>query len=224
MAGEQPYNAAVDFLDRNVEEGRGGKPAVHEPDRSLTYGELLDAAARVGPMLAAFGVEMESRVALAVFDSLEFPILFWGAMRAGVVPVLLNTRLTADQYRFHLADSRAKAVFVSAPLLPLIEEAARGLITLKAIIVVGACTTALPTFDDLLAAASPAPATHTSADDVAYCSNRRAPPAIPRASFTPMRRRGSFPAMSAAAASTSGRKMSASRRQKCSSRTDSATR
>jgi len=168
MAGEQPYNAAVDFLDRNVEEGRGNKPAVHEPERSLTYRELLDAAARVGPMLAAFGVEPENRVALAVFDSLEFPILYWGAMRAGIVPVLLNTRLTAEQYRFQLEDSRSKVALVSAPLLPLIEEAARGLATLKAIVVVGAGESTLPKFDDLLAAASPAPAARTSADDVAY--------------------------------------------------------
>jgi len=168
MAGERHYNAAVDFLDRNVEEGRGDKAALHEAGRSLTYSGLLDVAARVGPLLAAFGVEPENRVALVVLDSLEFPILFWGAIRAGIVPVLLNTRLTADQYRFLLADSRAKVVLVSAPLLPLIEEAARAVPTLKHIVVVGASESALPKFDDLLAAAPPAGAACTYADDVAY--------------------------------------------------------
>src|SRR5450631_1801167 len=168
MAGEQHYNAAVDFLDRNLAEGRGEKLAICDPERSLTYRQLLDAAARVGPALATFGVEAENRIALIVFDSLEFPILFWGAIRAGVVPVLLNTRLTADQYRFLLEDSRSKVVLVSAPLLPLIEEAARGVATLKAIIVVGAGPSTLPNLDDLLAAAAPAPAANTFADEVAY--------------------------------------------------------
>lgn len=86
MATQQPYNAAVDFVDRNVEEGRGDKVAVCDPQRALTYSQLLDAAARVGPALARFGVEAENRVALVVFDTVDFPILFWGAIRSGSYP------------------------------------------------------------------------------------------------------------------------------------------
>jgi 4-hydroxybenzoate-CoA ligase len=168
MAAEQPYNAAVDFLDRNVEEGRGDKLAVCDPQRTLSYRALLDAAARVGPMLARFGVEAENRVAFVLLDSVEFPILFWGSIRAGVVPVLLNTRLTADQYRFLLEDSRAKVVLVSALLLPVVEEGARDVATLKGIVVVGTGPSTLPNFDDLLAAEAPAPPANTFADEVAY--------------------------------------------------------
>ncbi|MGO8854990.1 MAG: benzoate-CoA ligase family protein [Steroidobacteraceae bacterium] len=168
MAAQQRYNAAVDFLDRNVEEGRGDKLAVCDPQRALSYRQLLDAAARVGPALARFGVEPENRVALVVFDSVDYPILFWGAIRAGMVPVLLNTRLTADQYRFLLEDSRAKVVLVSALLLPLIEEAARDVATLKTVVVVGPAPSTVPNLDDLLAAAAPAPAASTFADEVAY--------------------------------------------------------
>ena len=131
------YNAAVDFVDRNVAEGRGDKIAFIDPSRSLSYGELRDAAARVGPMLARLGVEQENRIALVLHDTVEFPILFWGAIRAGVVPVLLNTRLTADQYRYLLEDSRSKAVFVSTDLLPVIEEAAAELPHLRSIVAVG---------------------------------------------------------------------------------------
>ena len=168
MATQQPYNAAVDFVDRNVEEGRGDKVAVCDPQRALTYSQLLDAAARVGPALARFGVEAENRVALVVFDTVDFPILFWGAIRSGIVPVLLNTRLTVDQYRFLLEDSRVKVVFVSAPLLSVIEEAARDVATLKTIVVVGPGPSTVPNLDDLLAAAAPAPPAATFADEVAY--------------------------------------------------------
>ena len=163
------YNAAVDFVDRNVAEGRGDKTAFIDPSRNLTYAELRDAAARIGPMLARLGIEKENRIAIVLLDTVEFPILFWGAIRAGIVPVLLNTRITVDQYRYLLEDSRAKAVFVSAALLPLIEEAAVGLPDLKRIVVVGGGPASKLRLDTLLAAENEgsAPA-RTCADDVAY--------------------------------------------------------
>ena len=129
MMALRDYNAAVDFVDRNVAEGRGDKTAFIDPSRNLTYGELRDAAARIGPMLARMGIEPENRIALVLLDTVDFPVLFWGAIRAGIVPVLVNTRLTVDQYRYLFEDSRAKAVFVSTALLPIIQEAAKDLPT-----------------------------------------------------------------------------------------------
>lgn len=163
------YNAAVDFVDRNVAEGRGDKTAFVDPARNLTYAELLDAVARMGPMLARMGIEPENRIALVLLDTVDFPVVFWGAIRAGIVPVLLNTRLTTDQYRYLLEDSRAKAVFVSTALLTVIQEAAKDLPSLKAIVVVGGGPASVPRLDTLLAAENEgsAPA-RTCADEVAY--------------------------------------------------------
>jgi 4-hydroxybenzoate-CoA ligase len=163
------YNSAVDFVDRNVHEGRGGKTAFVDPSRNMTYAELLDQVARIGPMLARFGVERENRIAMILLDSVEFPVLFWGAIRAGVVPVPLNTRLTADQYRYLLEDSRAKVAFVSTALLPVVQEAAKGLETLKAVVVVGGGPEAVPRLDTLLSLVNEraAPA-RTCGDEVAY--------------------------------------------------------
>jgi 4-hydroxybenzoate-CoA ligase len=163
------YNAAVDFVDRNVAEGRGDKTAFVDPSRNLTYGELRDAASRIGPMLMRMGIEPENRIGLVLLDTVDFPVLFWGAIRAGVVPVLLNTRLTADQYHYLLDDSRAKAVFVSAALLPVVQEAAKDLPNLKTIVVVGGGPASVPRLDTLMAAENEgsAPA-RTCADEVAY--------------------------------------------------------
>jgi len=136
MTALRDYNAAVDFVDRNVAEGLGDKTACIDPARNITYGELRNAAARIGPLLARLGIEPENRIALVLLDTVDFPILFWGAIRAGIIPVLLNTRLTADQYRYLLEDSRAKAVFVSTALLPTVQEAAKEVPTLRAVIVV----------------------------------------------------------------------------------------
>ena len=169
MTALRDYNAAVDFVDRNVADGRGDKTACIDPARTLTYGELRDKAARIGPLLARLGIEPEQRIALVLLDTVDFPVLFWGAIRAGIVPVLLNTRLTADQYRYLLEDSRAKAVFVSTALLPVVQEAAKELPTLKSIIVVGGGPDPLPRLNMLLAAENEgsAPA-RTCADEVAY--------------------------------------------------------
>lgn len=169
MTALRGYNAAVDFVDRNVAEGRGDKTACIDPSRNITYGELRDAAARIGPMLARLGIETENRIALILLDTVDFPVLFWGAIRAGIVPVLLNTRLTVDQYRYLLEDSRAKAAFVSTALLPVVQEAAKDVPTLKAVIVVGGGPDFVPRLDTLLAAENEAAApARTCADEVAY--------------------------------------------------------
>src|SRR5579863_9537658 len=163
------YNAAVDFIDRNVAEGRGNKAAFVDASRAISYAQLHDAVARVGPALARFGVERENRIAIILYDSIEFPILFWGAIRAGIIPVLINTLLTEDQYHYLLADSRAKMAFVSAPLLPIVQRAAADVPTMQQIVVVGDAPQTLPRLDALLAAERvPATATPTCADEVAY--------------------------------------------------------
>jgi 4-hydroxybenzoate-CoA ligase len=172
------YNAAVDMVDRNVAEGRAAKIAFIDPTRALTYGELADGAARVGPMLANLGLQREDRAAMIVLDTVDFPILFWGAIRAGIIPVPLNTLLTADQYRYILSDMRAKVLFVSAPLLQAAQQAAAGL-DLK-IIVVGESTD-LPRFDKLLAAETKGgDAAPTSADEVAFWLNSSGSTGMPK--------------------------------------------
>jgi len=168
MNSGREYNAAVDFVDGQVAAGRGDKPAFIDPSRALTYKQLCDGAARIGPMLARMGVEQENRIALVMLDTVDFPVVFWGAVRAGVIPVLLNTRLTVDQYRYLLTDSRAKAVFVSPALLPAIEEASQGLRVAEKIVVVGGGPATYPALETLLAGVEPAKPATTCADDVAY--------------------------------------------------------
>ena len=72
------------------------------------------------------GIHHENRVALLLLDQLEFPIIFWGALKAGVVPVALNTLLSTDVYGLMLADSRARALFVSQRTAARRGAAARG--------------------------------------------------------------------------------------------------
>jgi 4-hydroxybenzoate-CoA ligase len=118
-------NAAEYFVARHLREGRGDRIAFTDPWRSLTYAELDSATARFAAGLQRAGIERERRIALVMLDTVDFPIAFWGALRAGVVPVPINTLLPADITAYILQDSRAAALFVSAPLLEALKPAAR---------------------------------------------------------------------------------------------------
>ena len=98
--------------------GRADKTAFIDAGGTLSYGELAARCNRMGNLLKTFGVARETRVAVLMHDTNDYPVVFWGAIKAGVVPVLLNTLLNGDQYAHMLADCRAKALVVSAPLLP----------------------------------------------------------------------------------------------------------
>ena len=131
------YNAAGDFIDRNVDAGLADKPAFIDPTRSLTYGELARATRQMGNVLAGLDVGREARVALLMHDTVDWPIAFWGAIRAGVVPVAINTMLGPAQYEYMLADSRAQALFVSHALLAQVEPCLDRLPHLRHVIVAG---------------------------------------------------------------------------------------
>jgi benzoate-CoA ligase len=111
------YNAAVDLIERNLKAGRGGKVAFHDDRGSYSYAELAERVDRAANALRDLGIEPEQRVLLCLLDSIDFPTMFLGAIKAGVVPVPVNTLLTTADYEFMLRDSRARALIVSAPLV-----------------------------------------------------------------------------------------------------------
>ena len=115
------YNAAVDMIDRHMTEGRASKAAFIDANGVQTYGELAADCNRMANLLDAYRVDRETRIALLLNDTRNFPVVFWGAIKAGVVPVALNTLLTTEQYAYILADSRAKVLVVSAALFPVVQ-------------------------------------------------------------------------------------------------------
>src|SRR6201993_184196 len=131
----RPYNAATDFVDANVARGRGDKVAFTDSERSLTYAQLQANSYRFAAALKALGLREENRVVLAFHDTVDYPVAFWGAIRAGIVPIPLNTQLTVEQYAYLLADSRAAAIVVAAPLAGAVLAIRDRLPSLRAIIV-----------------------------------------------------------------------------------------
>src|SRR3954452_24191536 len=132
------YNAASDFIDANVARGLADKIAFADPDRALSYGALQARTAQFARGLKSLGLRQENRLALVLYDTVDFPVAFWGAVRAGIVAVPVNTLLTAEQYAYVLSDSRAAAVVVTAALAKTILSIRHRLPHLRAVIVVGA--------------------------------------------------------------------------------------
>lgn len=80
--------------------------------REVTYGELEDRLDRFAALITALGLEPGDRMAMAVGNRFEFIEVMYGAMRAGIVPVPLNTKLGADTLAFVMADAGCKAAVV----------------------------------------------------------------------------------------------------------------
>src|SRR5450759_801194 len=131
------YNAVTWLLDRNVDEGRGAKLAFTDTVSELTYGELQKQSCRVANMLRRLGVRREERVALIMLDTVDFPAVFLGAIRAGIVPMPLNTLLTSEQYAYVLADCRARVLFISEALLPVVKDMVGRMPDLDHVVVAG---------------------------------------------------------------------------------------
>ncbi len=129
-------NAVDWFVDRHAREGDPARVAFEDPWRVLTRGALEVATRRCAGALAAAGIGRERRLVMLMLDTVDFPVVFWGALRAGVVPVPVNTLLTPDTIAHVLADSRAEAVAISEPLVPALLPLLRGTASLRKIIVV----------------------------------------------------------------------------------------
>jgi 4-hydroxybenzoate-CoA ligase len=175
LTERRPYNAVTDFIDVHVARGLSDKIAFIDPKRSLSYGDLQVRSMRLANGLRALGLAREARVGLLLNDTVDYPVAFWGAVRAGLVAIPLNTFLNAAQYAYILADSRVSALIVAAPLVDVIRPLLDRLPYLQTIVLVGAIDTAdfsgrvVHRFEDVIAQASTEPFTaDTLSDEVAF--------------------------------------------------------
>ncbi|WHZ12524.1 MAG: Benzoate--CoA ligase [Burkholderiaceae bacterium] len=115
------FNFAQHLLACNAQ--RAARTAFIDDLGTLSYGELGDRVRRAAAGLRALGLRREERVLLLMHDGTDWPVSFLGAMYAGLVPVAVNTLLTADDYAYMLEHSRAQAALVSGALLPALLSA-----------------------------------------------------------------------------------------------------
>lgn len=109
----QIYNASRVLFD-NLGKGRGDRLALTGPAGTKTYAELCTEACRWGNGFTSLGLKRGDRVLLFLDDTPVYPAAFFGAVRAGFVPLLINTLTPPDLLQFYLADSGAAVAVVDA--------------------------------------------------------------------------------------------------------------
>ena len=122
----KPFNIAELMIDRHLAEGRGGKVAIRTLERDVTYVELIAEVNRFGNTLKALGVSPGERLAMIIKDCPEFIYLFFGAVKAGVLPVPLSTLLRATDFAFIFEDSQCATVVYSPEFAQEVEAAVAG--------------------------------------------------------------------------------------------------
>lgn len=160
------YNAAADLIDRNLVE-RGGKVAIIDDLGRYSYAEVADRVDRFAGYLVDTGLPIESRVLICLQDSVNFPVACLGAIKAGLVPVMINPLLTSPDFDYVLRDCRARLLVASVSAWPALAPVVADQPFLDQILVAdGEAPVGAASFADAVASADPlvAPAA-TRADE-----------------------------------------------------------
>jgi len=165
------FNYAAWLLELN--RGRGQKTAYIDDQGTLSYADLDTRARKLAQALLDAGIRREERVLLLMHDCNDWPVAFLGAIYAGIVPVAVNTLLTADDYVYMLQHSRARAALVSNALLGPLRGAMNSAPHNVAAVFVSRADGELEAgeqdLEAVLQASSPmAEAADTSADDIGF--------------------------------------------------------
>ncbi len=113
-----PFNITSYFIDRNLEEGRGGNTAIREAGRQWSYNDLARLVNRTGNGFRELHLDAEDRIVIAAPDSAEFIAAFFGAAKIGAIPIPVNTFAKPEDFVYFLNDSRARAFVIQDDLWP----------------------------------------------------------------------------------------------------------
>src|SRR5262245_34154169 len=130
------FNLCGYFLDRNLEEGRGAKPALVCGDESRSYAQVAERSRRLAAALRRLGVRPEERVLIALPDCLEFPEAWFATLRAGAVFAMVNPLLKHEEYAYYLEYSKCRVLIAHESVLPEIARPARAARHLEQVLVV----------------------------------------------------------------------------------------
>jgi acetyl-CoA synthetase len=129
------YNASRILFD-NLAKGHGDRLALTGPLGNRNYAELCAEASRWGHGFIALGLERGDRILMFLDDTPAYPAAFFGAVRAGFVPLLINTLTPPDLLQFYLADSGATVAVADAEFCARFDRVACKDTALRTLIVV----------------------------------------------------------------------------------------
>ena len=168
-AGASTDNAACEFIDANIEAGRGAKTAFIDDNGAYTYAELTDRVNRAGNALLNLASTDQARVLMCIQDGVDFPAVFWGGIKAGLPVIPLNTLMTTADYDYILNDSGAEILVVSQDLFTKFEPIIDRAPALKQVVISGGGHEGHTALDELLSESNDRlQAADAAADDIAF--------------------------------------------------------
>jgi benzoate-CoA ligase family protein len=129
------YNASRILFD-NLGKGRGERLALTGPAGTRSYAELCAEASRWGHGFLSLGLKRGDRILMFLDDTAAYPAAFFGAVRAGFVPLLINTLTPPDLLQFYLSDSGATVAVADAEFCARFDAVACNDTSLRTLIVV----------------------------------------------------------------------------------------
>ena len=131
----QTYNASRILFD-NPKKGRGNRLAPTGPLGTRSYAELCAEASRWGHGFTSLGLKRGDRILMFLDDTPAYPAAFFGAVRAGFVPLLINTLTPPDLLQFYLSDSNAAVAVADAEFCARFDAVACDDTALRTLVVV----------------------------------------------------------------------------------------
>ncbi|HEX6883862.1 MAG TPA: benzoate-CoA ligase family protein [Planctomycetota bacterium] len=131
------FNLCSYYLDRNLDEGRGGKVALIAGREKRTYSEIAARVRKLAACLRRARVRPEERVLLVLPDRFEFAEAFFGVLRVGGVFAMVNPLLKREELAYYLAYTKARVAIVHSEVLPEFAPAAEKARHLETVLVVG---------------------------------------------------------------------------------------
>lgn len=146
------------------------KLAVIGPMGAFTYRQLIAEASRWGNAFVRAGLKKGERIAFFLDDSPVFPAAFYGAVRAGFVPVLLNIQTNTETLSFFLKDSEARIALVEGDLVEAFGEKTRTGTMLDSLVLANSQNTSqgITTHEFLKGTSSSIEPADTGPDDMAF--------------------------------------------------------
>ncbi len=120
------FNVAVAFIDRHLAEGRGDKVAIRTIDEEWSYKALGESVNQYGNYLLSMGIKPGERLMMVVRDCPDFIAMFFGAIKAGIIPAPVNTLLRSEDYGYLITDSECACFVYSAQFAETLAPALAG--------------------------------------------------------------------------------------------------
>src|SRR5947199_1537025 len=109
------------LLDQTVSKYPGRTAIIYDGTK-LSYAQLSSLANRFATELQKLGIQKGDRVAIALPNIPQYPIAFFGALKAGAVVVPTNPLYTKHEMQHQMADSGAKVLVMLDDFYPVVRE------------------------------------------------------------------------------------------------------